>query len=250
VDKNRPSLENLVESGDLELEILHPGGLEITRELAELCHVVKGSKVLDVASGTGESAFYLAETFDCHITGVDLSDYMVKRARRKAKEKNLEIRFTIGDARHLPFEAGIFDAVLSECTVCLLNKERVMSEMTRVARSGGYVGIHDICWNENTPEPLKQRLAEVEGERPETVNGWKALFESVGLVDVRTVDKSHLIPAWTKEIKKDLGFSGLVKVALKVVKRWGIGSLRNIIEAERIFRSSHTGYGIIVGRKP
>jgi hypothetical protein len=42
----RASLEALVESGDLGFQILHPGGLELTRELAELCHLGTGKSVL------------------------------------------------------------------------------------------------------------------------------------------------------------------------------------------------------------
>jgi len=40
--KERPSLESLVEIGDLGIEILHLGELDITGELAELCHIRKG----------------------------------------------------------------------------------------------------------------------------------------------------------------------------------------------------------------
>ena len=50
---DRPSLETLIEDLDLGLEVLHPGGLEITRELAQLCRIGRGARVLDVASGTG-----------------------------------------------------------------------------------------------------------------------------------------------------------------------------------------------------
>jgi ubiquinone/menaquinone biosynthesis C-methylase UbiE len=175
-----PSLENLIESVDLKLEVLHPGGLEITKELAELCHVSKDTKVLDVSSGTGESACFLAEQFGCEVTGVDVSDYMVEKSRRKSKERGLNIAFKRGDAHNLPFEDNTFDAVISECTTCLLDKERAISEMVRVARSGGFVGIHDVCWKDDTPEHVKQELAELEGERPETLDGWKRLFEQAG----------------------------------------------------------------------
>ena len=65
ISQKRPFLENLVESEDLRFEILHPGGLEITRELATFCHIEKDSKILDAASGTGESACYLQENFCC-----------------------------------------------------------------------------------------------------------------------------------------------------------------------------------------
>jgi len=250
-NERRPSLEDLIESEDLRLEVLHPGGLEITKELAELCHIGKDTKVLDVSSGTGESACFLAEEFGCQVTGVDASDIMVERARRKSTERRgRDIEFKQGDAHNLPFEENTFDAVISECTTCLLDKERAISEMVRVARSEGCVGIHDICWKDNTPESIKQKLAAIEGERPERLDGWKQLFEQAGLKDVVTVDKSYLIPGWGMEIKKKIGIVRLLKFFLTVLKKWGISGFRSVRESEQIFQSPHVGYGIIVGRKP
>ena len=97
---------------------------------------------------------------------------------------------------------------------------------------------------------MKKRLAEREGESPETLEGWKLLFEKAGLVEIETVDKSFLIPTWIKDSKKKLGFKGQLKILLKIVRRWGIRGLKNIWSSERIFQSEYTGYGIIVGRKP
>jgi len=244
-----PSLENLIESVNLKLEVLHPGGFEITRELAELCHIGKGTKVLDVSSGTGESACFLVEQFGCEVTGVDVSEYMVERARRKAEARGLPVEFKQGNAHNLPFGDNKFDAVISECTTCLLEKERAISEMVRVAKPGGYVGIHDVCWKDDTPEQMKQKLAEIEGERPETLDGWKRLFEQAGLKDVVTIDKSYLIPDWEKSIRKELGLVGELKIFIKVFKKWGISGFKSVRASEQIFKSPHVGYGIIVGRK-
>ena len=248
--KKEPSLENLIESEDLGLEVLHPGGLDITRELAELCNIDKNKKILDVASGTGESACYLVEKFGCSVVGVDASEYMIERAKKKAKERGLNIEFKKGDAHNLPFKDNTFDVVISECTTCLLDKERAIKEMVRVVKPNGYVGIHDICWKINTPDELKQRLIEIEGERPETLEGWKKLFEKAGLKDVITVDKSHLIPGWGKEIKRKIGLKGQIRIFLKVIKNWGLKGYKTIRESEKIFQSEYMGYGIIVGRKP
>jgi len=248
--EKRLSLETLIESEDVGLEILHPGGLEITRELAKLCHIGKDTKVLDVASGTGESAFYLVQNFGCSVIGIDISDYMIERAKRKAIEKGLIIEFKKGDAHNLPFIDNIFDAVISECTTCLLNKEMTIGEMVRVAKTGGYVGIHDVCWNEGTPMHLKHRLDELEGERPETLLGWKNIFEKAGLKDIITVDKSFLIAEWRKDIVKKIGFTVKLKIFLKIIKKWGLNGLRIMMESNRVFQSQYTGYGIIVGRKP
>jgi SAM-dependent methyltransferase len=245
----RPSLESLIESEDLGLEVLHPGGLEITRELAELCKVREDTSVLDVAAGTGESACYLAQHFGCSVVGVDASEYMVERATRKAKEKGVSVQFKIADAHSLPFESNSFDVVISECTTCILDKEKAIMEMARVTKPRGYVGIHDICWFEGTPDNLKRTLAEIEGENPETLEGWKNLFKASGLAEVAGYDRSDLVPGWTKGIKRQLGLRGQLTVFLKAIRNWGIKGLVNMWRSAQIFQSEHTGYGIIIGRK-
>ena len=165
VRQEHPSLENLVESGELELAILHPGGLELTLELARLCRIDKDVSVLDVASGTGESACYLAEHTGARIVGIDISGRLIEKARRKAEQRNLKIEFRQADAHQLPFVDAAFDCAVSECSVCLMDKEQALAEMARVVKPGGYVGIHDVCWQPHTPDRIKDRLAEIEGER-------------------------------------------------------------------------------------
>ncbi len=175
---------------------------------------------------------------------------MVARAKQKAEERNLKIEFKQADAHQLPFGDASFDRVISECSTCVLDKEKAIGEMVRVVKPGGYVGIHDICWQPDSPAWIKQKLAEIEDERPETLEGWKALFEKAGLVGVKTVDKSFLIPTWMKENRDKLGLRGQLKIWLKIFRIWGIRGLKPIWESVRIFSSSQIGYGIIVGRKP
>jgi ubiquinone/menaquinone biosynthesis C-methylase UbiE len=246
---DRPSLETLIENEDLGFEIFHPGGTGITRELADLCAVGAASYVLDVACGTGESACYLAERFGARVIGIDGSAYMVARAREKAQKRGLHVEFKEADALHLPFDGDTFDAVLSECTVCLLDKERAIREMVRVTKPGGYVGFHDICWQNDPPEHVKDRLAEIEGEQPETLDGWKRLCEQAGLVDVQGMDRSSLIPPWMRENMSRLSLGSIIRIVSKIAGRWGIRGLLDAWESERIFESKYTGYGLLTGRK-
>jgi len=154
-DPEKPSLENLVESGIIDVESLHPGGMVVTEELAELCCVNENTLLLDVASGTGESACFLAEKYGCTITGIDASEALVQHATEKARARGFRIDFRVGDAHDLLFDENRFDVVISECTTCVLDKERAIAEMVRVTKPGGYVGIHDICWQDDTPEKMK-----------------------------------------------------------------------------------------------
>ena len=246
----RPSLEGLVETGMLKIESLHPGGLELTREFAELCNIQKGAKVLDVASGTGETACFLAERFGARVCGVDRSEEMIRRAEAKGRAKGLKLEFRKTDAARLPFGDAEFDVAICECTLCFLEKERVIGEMVRVVRPWGWVGIHDLCWMEDTPDSLKRTLAEIEGEKPETLEGWRQLFIGAGLVQVKSVDKSGVMARWIQQSKRQLGLVGQLSLALRIIRRWGIRGAWQILQSERVFSSELLGYGIVVGIKP
>ena len=246
---DRPSLEALVESGLLHLESLHPGGLELPRELAVLCKIGAGSRVLDVAAGTGETACFLTQQFGAQVVAIDSSAEMIRRGEAKARANGLTIDFQQADAAHLPFADAVFDVAICECTLCLLDKEQVIQEMIRVVRPGGYVGMHDLCWRENAPEKLKCTLAEIEGERPETLDGWRQLLAAAGLVEIHAADKSELIADWLQGSARQLGLRGHAVLAWKILRRWGVGGLWTILRSERVFSSKQLGYGILVGTK-
>jgi SAM-dependent methyltransferase len=248
----RASLESLAETGILPLEILHPGGLDTTRALLELCGVERGGRVLDVASGTGETASFMADSLGARVVAIDVSARMIQRARAKARARGVGggIQLVRGDAHRLPLRDAVFDAAISECTLSLLDKRVALAEMARVVRPGGRVGVHEICWREGAPEALRRRLVQLEGERPETLAGWQSLFERAGLRDVHVVDRSDLIPRWMRESRRELGLGGYVRLAGRVLARWGPRGLARVLASERLFGSRHMGYGIIVGTKP
>ncbi|ASB48172.1 class I SAM-dependent methyltransferase [Alkalitalea saponilacus] len=73
----------------------------------------KSLKILDVGCGTGRHAIELTKR-GYSVTGIDLSESQLQRAREKAKENNLEIEFLRHDARNLPFKEE-FDVAIMMC---------------------------------------------------------------------------------------------------------------------------------------
>lgn len=246
----QPSLEHLIETEDVGLEVFHPGGRELTLEVARACGVGEGITVLDVACGTGESACLLCEELGATVIGLDATEPMIERAVTKARRRSLPVRFLRGDAHRLPCRDATFDVVISECALSLFDKETALGEMVRVTQPGGYVGIHEICWKDSAPQQLKHRLAELEGERPETLDGWRRLLKRSGLRETRVFDRSALLAPWMREGRKRLGLGGRVRVLQRVLRRWGLSGLRRILGSERLLRSRHLGYALAVGRKP
>jgi ubiquinone/menaquinone biosynthesis C-methylase UbiE len=91
-------------------------------------------RILDVGTGTGFLALILAE-LGHEVVGLDLSEGMLRVARKKAKQRGLKIQFKLGDAENLPFKDESFDAVICRHLIWTLpNPKRALEEWARVAR--------------------------------------------------------------------------------------------------------------------
>src|SRR5665213_3304304 len=101
-------------------ESFHPGGLKLTERLGSLLQLTAESRVLDVASGTGASALFLARRFGCQVIGIDLGRQNVLRATETAAAQGLadQVQFQHSDAEQMAFPDGSFDAVICECAFC------------------------------------------------------------------------------------------------------------------------------------
>lgn len=100
-----------------------------------------GGHVLEVASGSGGPALYLAERSGCRVTGIDASENGVATATRAAADANraASVSFKLADANaSLPFEDGTFDAVVCiDSMNHLADRAGVLREWRRVLRAGG-----------------------------------------------------------------------------------------------------------------
>jgi demethylmenaquinone methyltransferase / 2-methoxy-6-polyprenyl-1,4-benzoquinol methylase len=102
--------------------------------------VVPGDRVLDACCGTGDLALAAARAGG-RVTGLDFSEKMLERARRKSTA----VEWVRGDALALPFEDGAFDAATVGFGVRNLDDlERGLAELRRVLRPGGRLGILEI----------------------------------------------------------------------------------------------------------
>ena len=164
---------------------LHPGGLGLTDHLAKVIGLRPGERVLDVASGRGISAVYLARTVGCSVVGVDYSPENVTSARRAASEHGVsdQVRFLAGDAERLPVEDHAFDAVIVECAFCTFpDKAAAAAEFARVLRPGGGLGFVDLLRSGPLPAELGSLAAWVAcigDARP--LEEYLALLEDAGL---------------------------------------------------------------------
>ncbi|MBA2693504.1 MAG: class I SAM-dependent methyltransferase [Rubrobacter sp.] len=109
--------------------------------LCEAADLRSGDTVLDVATGSGNTAISAARRF-CEVTGMDLAPESIEHARKRAEAEGMEITFDVGDAEEMPYPDASFDAVLSTLGVMFCpRQEKAADELLRVCRSGGRIGL-------------------------------------------------------------------------------------------------------------
>jgi SAM-dependent methyltransferase len=113
------------------------------RSFLDLVKLSPGQKVLDVATGSGGPAIFLAKETGCQVVGIDINETGIQNAQRLAAEHGLadRVTFSLADASEpLPFPDETFDAILSIDSINhFKDRGNVLKEFRRVLKTGGRV---------------------------------------------------------------------------------------------------------------
>jgi sarcosine/dimethylglycine N-methyltransferase len=132
----------------------HTRGLAATIELARLAEITAEMAVLDLGSGVGGPARFLAGTYGCRVTGVDLSPSFVEAARYLTERtgQSGQVSFRAASALALPFEDDGFDVVFSQhVSMNISDRARLYREIRRVLKPGGRFATFDVVSQDGEP---------------------------------------------------------------------------------------------------
>jgi ubiquinone/menaquinone biosynthesis C-methylase UbiE len=237
----------------------HMGGQQATRELAGLCHLQSGMRVLEVGCGVGMTSRLLASEYGCQVVSVDLSPRMVARARARTQKRGVtaQVVFAAADAQQLPFGAAQFDAVLDESVMAFVpDKGKALAEYRRVTRPGGYIGLNEVSWIKTPPPDLVRYIGLImAGADFLTGEGWTALLDEGRLSElevrhhkfdarqqrrdeIQQMDWKESAQAWYRFITQSFTNPAYRRFTQEVLR-----VPRNIFQF-----MSYIGYGLYVGR--
>jgi demethylmenaquinone methyltransferase/2-methoxy-6-polyprenyl-1,4-benzoquinol methylase len=115
------------------------------RRLTAEAVVRPGDRVLDACCGTGDLALACARGGAVTVVGLDFSERMLERARRKSQVTDCYLDWVHGDLLELPFEDGSFDAATVGFGIRNVEDiDRALSELHRVLRPLARLGILEI----------------------------------------------------------------------------------------------------------
>jgi len=141
------SLNNLKVHDLVPIEGFHIRGRKSTVELSELLQINPTDNVLDVGSGPGGSARYLASQYGCHVVGLDLTPSYVSLAADLSELVGLQDlnTFKCGNALNMPFETESFDIVWVEHVQMNISKKKdFILEISRVLKPSGRLAINEV----------------------------------------------------------------------------------------------------------
>jgi sarcosine/dimethylglycine N-methyltransferase len=177
----------------------HYGGTAATDRLMAEAGVRAEDVVLDVCSGMGGPARYLAWKTGCEVTGLDLTASRVAGAIELTRVAGLSdsVRFVHGNALDMPFANGAFTlAIAQEAFAHIPDKPRLLAECARVLRPGGRLVFSDIMHRGNLSLHDAQQLSEgMTFSEIETLEGYAEQLSSRGMEVVRLLD---LTEEWTR----------------------------------------------------
>jgi ubiquinone/menaquinone biosynthesis C-methylase UbiE len=178
----------------------HIRGREATVELAAMAAVDAGMRVLDVGSGVGGSARYLASEFGCRVTGVDLTPQYCETAAALSQWVGLGglTEFCCASALQMPFEDAAFELVWTQhAQMNIADKPRLYREIARVLRPGGRFVFHDILAGPGGPPHFPVHWANEPGLSFLIAPGaLRELLESSGFQALAWKDTTEIATNW------------------------------------------------------
>jgi arsenite methyltransferase len=237
-------------------ESYHPGGLALTRRLAQALGLRPGRHVIDVASGPGTTARLLAAEFGATVDGVDLGQPAVERARSAAEAAGLTaaVRFRVGDAERLPLPGGLADAVVCECAFCTFpDKAAAAAEFARVLRPGGRAGITDVTAADGglpgELTTLTAWVACIADARP--VSQYTDILAAAGLRTVRVERYDDALPRMIDQIEARLAMLRMTAAGRLTAAGVNVDAVLHYTAlARQAAAGGLLGYALLVAEKP
>jgi len=172
----------------------HYGGVEAVEALAERTKIGSESLVLDLCSGLGGPARFLAWRYGCQVTAVDITPSRVEASRRLTEYVGLtdRVRFVEADATRLPLPDASFTVCLSqEAFVHIHDKGALFAECSRILAAGGVLAFTDWVATTTLAAGEGRRLrTDFAAEGLATIDDYHQALESAGFMETSHEDLS------------------------------------------------------------
>lgn len=228
--------------------MMSEGGIDAVESMFEGVDLHQ-KKMLDIGFGLGGIEFYLAETYQANVTGVELNAWMTEEATRRtpAHLKSLVNFVTYKNPPELPFEKSEFDIIFSKGVLTHLHdKQPLFQEVFRALKQGGIFIVDDWLspfqdqWGDRI-----QRMCEIENLTlyAETQENYRRYLELEGFSDIIMRNENQQYAKYNQDIVDHLKSETYAKT---FIKTFGEQSWSEAIEGYQLIADSMTDNELLV----
>lgn len=211
-----------------------------------------GSKVLDVGSGYGGAARFLAKNFGYKVDCLNLSKQQNDRNKKINKENNLDKHINIVDGafEDMPFQDAIFDVVWSgDAILHSADKEKVLENINRVLQKNGeFIFTDPMQTDDCPPGVLKPVLDRIHLDSLGSIGFYREKLKALGLEEIQIIEMSDQLVMHYSRVLQDLQLRQkeiVTSVNIDYVERMKEG-LKNWVDAGK---TGYLTWGILHFRK-
>ncbi len=199
----------------------HIGGRVATQAFLDQLDIAADDHVLDIGCGLGGASRFAAQQYGCRVTGIDITDEYVKTGEVLCSWVGLNNRITLehGDATATPYLDGAFDkAYMMHVGMNIANKKALASELHRILRPGGRLGIYDVMrvgsGDLNFPVPWATTPEESDVSSPDE---YKASLEAAGFRIIAERNRSAFALKFFSQLQAKSGSAGGSPLGLHIL---------------------------------
>jgi len=173
---------------------ISPGGETVADEFINTLDLRQGMSVLDIGCGLGGPAFRMASKSGVHVHGIDLSSNMIRIAKTRLKEEELNNLVTFSQANCLELQTVEEYNVIHSRDVFLhiSDKNRLFEVIRRILVSGGQLGFSDYCHGATKPGPEFKGYLRERNYSLLNVEDYTTLLKKAGFTNIIGKDKTLL----------------------------------------------------------
>ena len=214
-------IDNLTLADVTPRDHLHGRGVAATRDLVAHLEIIADHHVLDIGSGVGGPARFIADTYGCRVTGIDLTPEFCDVANQLTERLGMadRVALQVGDAMDLPFDDASFDAAMTHnVSMNVPDKRQFFAEAFRVLRPGARFAAAEIAAGPGGPPILPAPWAETaETSHLTTVGETRALLDSIGFEVLDVIDGTQTAIAFYEESRARIARDGPPRLGVHII---------------------------------
>ncbi|MEB3177931.1 MAG: methyltransferase domain-containing protein [Nostocaceae cyanobacterium] len=177
-------------------------------KMASLLQPGASLKVLDIGSGYGGAARYIAKNFGCYVDCLNLSEAQNQRNREMTKSQGLDkqVRVFEGNFEDIPFGENSYDLVWSQDAIVHSgNRIKVVEEVYRVLKKDGRFLFTDIMQSDDCPKDVLQPIFDrICLDSMGSIGFYKQTAQDLGMEEVQIIELSQQLVNHYSQVLKDL----------------------------------------------